>query len=349
MAGKFVAQHIVAQHIKEVDMQANVIYFPYIKIPQGSWTTRVLLYWDTLASIVPYDYVEQPEALGDYMVGLLREQLVIQIIPGMHLWGVPNFAKAFLDYVDSNARRPIQNRELWQLIHMEKLQSLAEELHERGLAEKTGEKHSPWYKVETHTAQCFMAYLASVLGQIPDHDAFYPMTDSEANLAFLKQGAGQKKEYKLREILLEKILPTPLEMIEPAMLAEFKNTHRQLLLRFRRTVEEKISELSCIQSDQELEHRMQTMTDCMKDEIEEVTARMRERRWLKIDFATLCTLAGSGLSGWKAIIDKDWRFGLAGAALGLAGTVYAAFQGAQISLEDKPLAYASVLANEFKL
>ena len=34
------------------------------------------------------------------MVGLVREQLVTQVVPGMHLWRVPRFASAFLEYVD---------------------------------------------------------------------------------------------------------------------------------------------------------------------------------------------------------------------------------------------------------
>jgi hypothetical protein len=34
-------------------MADAVIYFPYIRVPDNEWFTRVLLYWDQLGTIVP--------------------------------------------------------------------------------------------------------------------------------------------------------------------------------------------------------------------------------------------------------------------------------------------------------
>jgi hypothetical protein len=60
-------------------------YYPYIKVPRGAGFTRVLLYWDEVGAVVPYEYIQDPSRLGDHMVGLLREQPMAQIAPGAHL------------------------------------------------------------------------------------------------------------------------------------------------------------------------------------------------------------------------------------------------------------------------
>ncbi len=65
------------------------------------------------------------------------------------------------------------------------------------------------------------------------------------------------------------------------------------------------------------------------------------------DFGSLCTIVGAGISGWKAVIDHNWGFGLTGAAVSLAPAVYRAFRGSGIDLEDKPLAYAALAEREF--
>lgn len=325
-------------------MTDRVLYYPYIKVPQNSWFTRVLLYWDKVGSIVPYDYIENPEQLGEYMSALVREELVIQVIPGMYLWNAPNFTDAFIEYIDMKMNRPVPEK-TWARIHMEKLQSVGDKLCERGLARKDpNNEYSPWYQVESNTADEFMSYLASVLGQLVEQEKFYPITDQRAKLsAFMPKGTPRNVE-PLREIVLRSILPAPAEALEPGRLAEFKAKYYNMLKIFRREVEDKISELSVIENDNDRNNRLQVIVNKMKEEIQELTARMREQKnWPRIDFAAFCALSAAGLSSWKAVIDQDWRFGLGGAAFGLAPVVYNAFRGSNIQLEDKPLAYASVL------
>jgi len=148
----------------------RAIYYPYIKVPQSSWFTRVLLYWDEVGAIVPYEFLEDPQRLGPYMVGLVREQLVHQVHPGGLLWRVPRFADAFLEHVDRlNLDARATQGSGWSRTHMEKLQAVAEPLCQRGLARRTSgdDSYSPWYEIEPTVADGFMAYLAAVLGQVP--------------------------------------------------------------------------------------------------------------------------------------------------------------------------------------
>src|SRR5438094_889153 len=97
---------------------SKVLYYPYIEVPRGSWFTQLLLYWDRVGAIVPYEFIQEPEKLGPYMVGLLREDLVEQVIPGMYLWQVKNFEKAFLDCVDAQ-QMSASYRPAWPKVHME--------------------------------------------------------------------------------------------------------------------------------------------------------------------------------------------------------------------------------------
>lgn len=41
-------------------MSRNALYYPYINLPQDAWSTRALLYWDGLATIVPMEHLRIP-------------------------------------------------------------------------------------------------------------------------------------------------------------------------------------------------------------------------------------------------------------------------------------------------
>ena len=120
-------------------MSSNVLYYPFIRVPQTQWFTRVLLYWDTVGSIVPYEYTRNPELLGPHMQSLLTEGLVRQVIPREHLYSVGNFAEPFLQFADSHRRglhlteTELRNRQTSR-IHIEKLDNIGEELCRMGLA-----------------------------------------------------------------------------------------------------------------------------------------------------------------------------------------------------------------------
>lgn len=318
---------------------SRALYYPYIQVPESPWFTRVLLYWDKVGAIVPYEYIQDPDKLGPYMVGLVREKLVEQIIPGQHLWQVKNFKLAFLEYIDTQDFKTTY-RSSWPKVHMEKLQKIGDELCQRGLAKKQDGKLSPWYKVEPRTAARFMAYLASVLGQIAK-ERFYPITEGSENLSpFINKSA--RLQLRTRKIILDGILPAPSHEIEPARLSDFKDAHEKELRRFRRQVEDKISELSLIRNKRDRDRRTRDIVEYLRSDVDELANRMsEEKQWPKIGFGDFCAVVGSGLSTWKAVLDQDFAFGLTGVAVSLAPAVYNAFRGSEIQLADQPLAYAA--------
>lgn len=329
----------------------SAIYYPYIQVPSSPWFTRTLLYWDEVGAIVPYEYLENPEQLGAYMVGLVREQLVTQVIPGMHLWKVPRFAVAFLEYLDRRGvpspERPQQD---WVKVHMEKLQDVAEPLCERGLARKdTSVSHSSWYVIEPQIADEFMAYLAAVLGQIGHDDKFVPVTDRRAHLnLFQDQPPTVGRRTLVRELVLRELLPSPADSVDPPRLAAFKAQHGKELSDFRREVEHHVSQWSLIENDADRTLIVEEGVHRLQERVNEVSEIMRRAHWPRIDFGGLCTVVGSGVAGWSAFDTGDVGVGLAGAGLSLAPVIYDAFRGTVLGTTPGPLAYAVLTAAELR-
>src|SRR5215470_15975495 len=142
-------------------MRSRLLYFPYIRIPESVWLTQVLLYWDRLSSIVPYDFVSKPEDLGGFMQSLVQEELVFQVFPGAYIYEIGNFFETFNEYIDNlddheikTRRRQFADGELFE-IHIEKMDEIASFLKRKQLA---SHHNGPWYNVEHETAKDFMSY-----------------------------------------------------------------------------------------------------------------------------------------------------------------------------------------------
>ncbi|HBN04174.1 MAG TPA: hypothetical protein DD434_00080, partial [Bacteroidales bacterium] len=80
----------------------KLLYFPYISIPKSKWLVQTLLYWDEVASIVPFEFTSRPDRLDKHMQILINEQLVTQIFPEDYVSELPDFTENFLRYVDSD-------------------------------------------------------------------------------------------------------------------------------------------------------------------------------------------------------------------------------------------------------
>ncbi|MDR7152038.1 hypothetical protein J2W49_004014 [Hydrogenophaga palleronii] len=196
-------------------MKDNALYFPYISIPDRVWTVKTLLYWDKVSSIVPAEYIEAPEKLGDYMHGLVQAGLVEQLFPGEHVRRINGFTERFMTIL---TRRLPERREEWlsgpsSSLHMDKLGDVQYQLLELGLARQSEQ----WTLVPTEVANLFMAYLAACIGEQPEVRAT-PVTD---RLAYgrLTSGLGLRiprediHHLKAREVSLGKLLPVPAQKV----------------------------------------------------------------------------------------------------------------------------------------
>lgn len=337
-------------------MPNEVLYFPYIRVPQNEWFIRVLLYWDQVGSIVPYEYIFAPERLGSFMRELVTAGLVKQVQPGAYIHDIPNFNGAFLDLIDKNeiiqqARERPHEEFSTVRIHLEKLHPVAKELGRRRLARESPQY--PWFEVEQLTANLFMAYLASVLGRVRDLQ-MTPITDQTEMLSVFSSSPQESLSSaaltdRLRMCLLEGILPAPTGGIPVKELATFKDQHRDLLSRFRRHIEAFLIDVSLIADPARKQERIDYFRKDSQDQISEIRSRMVERRWPRIVFGTFSGLVAAAIPGAAGIATGSVESALS-ALPGLVTAVYSAFAGAtqQKDILRAPLAYAALAQEKFQ-
>jgi hypothetical protein len=327
------------------------LYYPAIRVPQTDWFTRVVLYWDKVGSIVPFQLVDQPDFLRPYTASLIDAELLDPVRPDIYGSGADNYQSAFLDLVDADPRintganlgdRP------QAVVHIDKMsETLATALELRDLAVRVG---GDWWEVEERTANLLMAYLAAILGGHPDR-RMTPITDSPGCLDVFAEAPSALARSQLRTEILDDILPAPSEVPADAAaaarwageLATFKEQRRDLLVNFRNEVERSVIAAAAI-DDAELraEHARRSKVT-FADQIEEISRRMTEQRWRKISLGTFAGVLGGGV----ALVDAVTTGGaltVSGASLGLASAVYSAFEGKRSAQEllGQPMAYAAL-------
>ena len=276
----------------------NVIYFPYINLPQESWFTTTLLYWDTIYSIVPNEYTQYPIMLEEYTRTLIEEHLVKPIVPMNYIEHIPNFNHQFLSFIDRRdypVNRKMRDTALPKVkVHIEKLGDLAEELVRRKLA--IIDKY-PWYYVESYTAHQFMLYLATELGKLKQING-KPITDDLIQYELFQ--AQQHRDHNLeltiseiRPIILDEILPTPINSVDPRDILNFKDDNKKLLINFRNDIETNLIYLAGFDGTKK-EQKISYFIDLKKKQIAELKMVMESYGWKvrlsKIAGYTIATL-----------------------------------------------------------
>lgn len=302
-------------------MRNRVLYFPYIELPQSAWLTRILLYWDTVGVIMPYQYIEKPEELDEHTRSLIQSNLVTQVIPNEHIGGIHDFAGSFLAYLhslgaelDRRRRRfrpsprprmkSVRNRHSGNIewIHLEKMGAvpihedktgdLAHGLADLGLASRHSE--SSWLSVEPHTAQEFMSYLATVLGQLP-YLQFAPVTDEWQTINKLASKMTSRNPVdgevqSLRLQILEDVLPAPSTPLLARDIEDFKRRHGEKLSRFRRSIELELTTMADIQNPELRRRRLELFKEEIEEELADIQGKMRANNWQHIVLGKLCAL-----------------------------------------------------------
>ena len=267
-------------------MTSAVLFFPFIRVPKSDWLTRILLYWDQVGTITPYEFLEEPERLGSHTQRLVQEGLVQPIFPGGYMHELAGFEEEFLNYLASRGSALETRRAKFLAgqhapIHLEKLGTLRRSLADLRLAREDGN----WSLVELETAEEFMAYLASVLGQLPEVQAI-PVSDHEAGIARMAHASGdsgtQARLGSLRTAVLEDVFPSPLRPLEAAEIAAFKRKHGNLLRRFRLEVEKEVIRLASFGDDALRQAAMCNLSDRIHEDVREIESKLRESGFVGI-------------------------------------------------------------------
>lgn len=267
-------------------MRNKVLYFPYINVPNSTWFTRMLLYWDEVGTIVPYDYIEEPERFGEHTRSLVQAGLVTQVIPGIHLHKISHFTESFSNYLESlGAELEIRRKAFKGLlgerkvarVHIEKMNDIGHILVDMGLAEK---RKYPWYFLEPQTGIEFMIYLAATLGNLDDLHCM-PITDEFGYLHDYIYSSSpdmlpEQKISSLRLQILDGVFPSPNKPLTANEIADFKNKHGNTLSDFRRKVERELITLAEIDDNNLRQRQLDLFMGEAHESIEEIINRLNE-------------------------------------------------------------------------
>jgi hypothetical protein len=82
-------------------MADNLLYFPYINLPDSPWTMRTLLYYNTVSAIVPNDFIYDNNKFDPFMRTLVQENLVIPLDPTRVLQRIWELEEPFIQFITS--------------------------------------------------------------------------------------------------------------------------------------------------------------------------------------------------------------------------------------------------------
>jgi len=343
------SEHRSAESV--VDLQRiNALYFPYINVPDGQWFNHILLYWDKVSSIVPTEFVFDPELFSPHMRNLVAAGLVDQIMPGSYIYKIPKFEEAFLEYVDRRLLMGEFSRPMHTInLHLEKMGNIADELVKRRLARRSD---SNWYLVDRWVGDAFMAYLASTLGLLDDIQAA-PVTDDLKSLQILDdkevllRQSNSVERARVRHQLLEEALPLPDGPIDIDSILYFKNTYGNLRADFRNYIEGACIEIANIRDDLAKQEKITLTKHEIKDKVKDITDAMRSR-WQRISLGSLIPIIGAG----TALIAEDrldHPIVMTTLSFSLVAAIYQAYEGYRQYQQvlSHPLAYAARVRGHF--
>ncbi|MBT2557697.1 hypothetical protein J7E24_07870 [Hymenobacter sp. ISL-91] len=318
-------------------MSNNILYFPYINIPNNEWTTKSVLYWDTVGAIVPDIYNDNPNEFESYMRSLIENQLVKQVYTYEYLGQIANFCDAFIQLVYQYGFNIDQRRNDFiagndTRIHNAKVDySLWEELTKLGLAQRDRENQQ-WYRVEIKTARLLMMYLATVIAKLGD---FIPATDSIEYIdPSLRQKGMSRYLQQTRGKLLNDIMPCPVD-VDPVKLSHFKNKYYDQLRRFRNMLEQNLISIVDLNDSELRDSKYKLVLEEMLDASGEIKAKMNESNFKKVVFGSIFGLIGAGV-GYA----DDSRLST---SVSLLNAVYSALQGYDNASLRSPYAYLALI------
>jgi hypothetical protein len=301
----------------------TALYFPYMQVPESAWFTRILLYWDRAATIIPAAALEQQLTGDHYMNTLRREGLLSFVEPANTIWLDPDhhdaFRENFLKAVDTYSFAPVSSSRYTRVHANKMVWSLFSELERRGLATTEPEDlASVWWHVEPGTANLYMIFLATAISswQSQHNDETCPVTDASQAIEWLAPAptAVESQLSLLRYRLITELLPAPSATVPAQKLRKFKEDHHDQLQRLRRYLDLKLVELVDVDDKATLRIRERLIREEVADDVSGLREQMERKRWPKVVLCGFGGIVATGLAVSSAVVTG----GASALALGLA-------------------------------
>jgi len=281
-------------------MPDNLLYFPYINLPQNDWTMHSLIYYDSVSSIVPDEYFYNPRRYESFMAELVRENLVIPLNPIEKLSDPFSLVDPFINFVSRPSYRIDQKRERFnpnpnnvrinrrkfgiEGVNGQKFNNeLLYRLEQMGLARRN---FGNWYDVETVTAGYLMSYLSNILAHKLD---LLPATDQKFfpnYRAYHKQLIGHEEEQR-RRAALQGVMPLLVDL-DLRKLCRIKEKFSSEIRYLRNSIE---------QIAMDPRYNDETLLNLKIEELnfrkEHFSAKLNESRIGNVIFGTVMGLAGA--------------------------------------------------------
>jgi len=240
-------------------IRRTILYYPTIDLPKGSWIRQVLLFWDEIASIVPfkYDFKQKkdiPVIPFKPDVEYLYKKKVFRPVAPSNFINLEDQFKKIKEFEEEISRiidselfnKIIGPKDNWKLkskVHCNKMsERVFEWFRGRGLA-KESEENGEWYLFEFGTALLFMSLLAKYLADI-DPSNTMPGTDLKIYESLAFDSPSLNEGFVCLDARYKNTLPIPKENIPLSDILEFKKKNRKALLRFRTQLDKLHKELS---------------------------------------------------------------------------------------------------------
>lgn len=287
-------------------MRDSILYYPAINLPNNEWSIKSLLYWNEVGVIVPYEFVRNPDLLGNEMREMVQAQLVNQIISDEYMGTQYEVSKSIIEAIqhenfDLPRKRANFKEGKISEVHKQKFRTeLFQLLVDLKIASKFPDKYRyNWYFVEEETANLMMSYLAAIIAKNVNYT---PATDNEKFIKESDYSSIVKNDMNLiRSQILKDVMPYP-ENPEFSKLVKFKEKYFDQLLDLRRTIEKTCLIVLSIPNMENREQLLKLEIDKINDGKEELIARLKEGKLGKI---ALGTFKGMLIDGAIALITGD--------------------------------------------
>lgn len=328
--------------------EKNILYYPTIKIKDGTWLRNAILYWDKVSSIVPGMNFDEFNSIE---IEYLQNAGIYEPIYPFELEQEDGLCEMFCNQVKKNLRynnRRHRSKRCTTRVHIDKLsmmdmvhidktpEPILEYLLDEGIAQKNYD--GTWINMKTEDADVYMATLAKYLAKVHGNTEigtdsnigfFYPYTRSKGNKE------AEKQVYL--NMALQKILPVPHMNVPLSDIIDFRMRYVRELRCFRRRIEACQWELKHCRDVEDIQDTTRMLQRQMDDDLQGIEELMSSSgiRRMKKTMRTLIPIgveAGIGLLAEKAGIPAMGS-SLLGNMAGATASLF--FANDDLQIEDK--------------
>jgi hypothetical protein len=267
-------------------MAQTILYYPTIDIQDGQWLRNAILYWDKVASIVPYDNYPNfsPEVLY-----LKERDLYKPIFPQNLFYSeyATDFANAIVRHIDWYAKnlnnKTVSNkvRQNPQSVRIHKNKIYAPALHELIHYEKipsnlldylTNKKYvndyncDGWMEIDSKVAAIYMRTLAEYVIKCYSEDIVIG-TDKSVSQREIYSRSTPRLNTACYSIELNNCLPQPTMDVGLEQLLDFKEKRKQEFQQFRKELRNFEIVLSKCSSNEEVKFKTEEFKESWQREI----------------------------------------------------------------------------------